>query len=229
MKKYIVTFIAIFLFFSVQNTYADEEDAAILYEIEGLNETMVEYQLAMKEFEEAMSGDIANQLDAIIGVTELGTFLNSTSEQDARAWSPSEWASVVSGGNASRYKQLLEDYQAAHPTLSATQASEGMSSENVTDYQQQVETNQAASSQATYAFNNTNAHLETINQLAEKINEEKDTKHIEDLNARMNAEIAYLQVEVIKGIAVLNQQIAQQQATEIHDKTEAAKFNQIPD
>ncbi len=104
-----------------------------------------------------------------------------------------------------------------------------MSSENATDYQQQVDTNQAASTHATYAFNETNKHLENIDALSKQINETSDTKHIQDLNARMNAEIAYLQVEIIKGIAVMNQQMAQQQATEIHERTEAAKFNQIPD
>lgn len=236
MKKYVIIFLSILLLFSVQNSYADEEDAAILLEIEALNEAMAEsqaamegYELIMKNLQTTMQVDIADQLTALTGTSDLGSFLNKTEEQNARKWSASEWAEIVSGGNGSRYQELLEDYQKAHPTLSTSEASDGMSAENATDYKQQVETNQAASSQATYAFNNTNSHLDTINQLSEKINEETDTKHIQDLTARMNAEIAYLQVEIIKGIAVMNQQMAQQQATEIHDKTEAAKFNKIPE
>lgn len=226
MKKYIVTISSFFLIFVVQNTFAsDATEEQILAE---LVTTYIE-DLALEEIQSGIQTAADGQLTALTGKSDFGTFLNGDEEQSARAWSPSEWAQVVSGGNESRYKELLEDYQKAHPTLSTTEAKEGMSSENATDYQQQVETNQAASSQATYAFNQSNKHLETIDKLSEEINSTEDTKRIQDLTARMNAEIAYLQVEVIKGISVMNEQMAQQQATEIHDRTEAAKFNKIPE
>lgn len=221
MKKFLVAVFSFFIFSFSQNIFADES-TVLLRQILVVDE-------AMKAYDAAMSGDITKQLNAMTGVTDLGSLLNGTAEQDERKWSPSEWAKVVSGGNESRYKELLEQYQAAHPTLSASEASAGMSSTNATDYQQQVETNQAASSQATYAFNQSNTHLDNIKKISDEINKSKDTKHIQDLNTRMNAEIAYLQVEIIKGIAVMNEQMAQQQATEIHDRTEAAKFNQIPE
>ena len=232
MKKYMTTIMSIFLLLSIQNAFAsDAVEADMLLElrqIDDLNVLMKEYQLAMEGYEAAMKVDIKSQLESITGVTDLGSLLNGETEQNDRKWSPSEWAQVVSGGNESRYQQLLEDYQTAHPTLSSSDASAGMSATYATDYQQQVETNQAASSQATYAFNESNTHLDNIKAISDEINKSEDTKHIQDLNARLNTEIAYLQVEVIKGIAVMNQQMAQQQATEIHDRTEAAKFNQIP-
>lgn len=226
MKKYIAIILSVFLVFTVQNSFAgDAEEAAMVK----LLADMDALEGAMKLYQNTMQGDITKQLAAMIGTTTLGDLLNDEAAKEAREWSPSEWANALSGGNNDRYKQLLEDYQKAHPTLNASNASLGMSSENATDYEQQVETNQAASTHATYAFNETNKHLENIDQLSKQINETTDTKHIQDLNARMNAEIAYLQVEIIKGIAVMNQQMAQQQATEIHDRTEAAKFNKIPD
>lgn len=228
MKKYIVSIISIFIILFFQNTYAETEEA-LLADIDRLNILMEGYQYTMEGYEQLMQGDITKQLAALTGTTTLGDFLNDKAAQEAREWSPAEWASALSGGNNDRYKQLLEDYQKAHPTLSASDANLGMSSTNATDYQQQVDTNQAASTHATYAFNETNKHIENIDELSKQINETTDTKHIQDLNARMNAEIAYLQVEVIKGIAIMNEQMAQQQATEIHDRTEAAKFNQIPE
>ncbi len=228
MKKYITIILSALLLFSVQSIYADE-NTLFLEEIDGYNKLMAEYQAAMEGYELTMQGDITKQLTAITGVTDLGSLLNGIAEQDERKWSPSEWAQVVSGGNESRYKELLEQYQAAHPTLSMSEAASGMSSTYATDYQQQVETNQAASSQATYAFNESNTHLDNIKSISDEINKSEDTKHIQDLNARLNTEIAYLQVEIIKGIAVMNQQMAQEQATDIHDRTEAAKFNQIPE
>ena len=226
MKKVIFLVLSIFVLFQVNPAFADDtaEAAMALYleDIDGLNILMQEYQLAMEGYEKLMQGDIAGELTAMTGTTNYGGLLNGDEEQDARKWSPSEWAKVVSGGNGTRYQELLEQYQAAHPTLSTSEASSGMSSTYATDYQQQVETNQAASSQASYAFNESNEHLDNIKTISD------DAKHIQDLNARLNTEIAYLQVEVIKGIAVMNEQMAQQQATEIHDRTEAAKFNQTP-
>lgn len=233
MKKYITIIFTAFIFFSANLSCAgDAEEAAmvdLLAEIEGFNDLMEGYQSYMKVYEETMNKNINDQLKSITGTTDLGSLLNKEEDQDARKWSPSEWANVVSGGNESRYKELLEQYQAAHPTLSSSEAGSGMSSTYVTDYQQQVETNQAASSQATYAFNESNEHLDNIKTISEEINKAEDTKYIQDLNARLNTEVAYLQVEIIKGIAVINEQLAQQQATEIHDKTEAAKFNKIPE
>lgn len=233
MKKYRALLFAIFFMILAQNSFAnDAEEASMavsLKDIDRLNILMEGYEAAMQDYNQLMQGDIRSQLTSITGVTNLGSLLNQESDQDARKWSPSEWAKVVSGGNESRYKELLEEYQAAHPTLSASEASAGMSSSYATDYQQQVETNQAASSQATYAFNESNVHLDNIKTISDEINKSQDTKHIQDLNARLNTEIAYLQVEVIKGIAVINEQLAQQQASVIVDKTAAAQFNKIPE
>lgn len=225
MKKFIFIGAIIFSFLfestAFANDAAEAEMVRLLMQIEGFDELMEGYQ-------NLMDGNIANQLTAMTGVTDLGTLLNGKTQQKDREWSPADWASALSGGNEQRYNELLDSYKEAHPTLTSSEATAGMSSTYAADYQQQVATNQAASTNATYAFNDTNKHLENIDKLSEQINQEKDTKHIQDLNARINAEIAYLQVEVIKGLAVVNQQLAQQQATEIQDRTAAAKFNTIP-
>ncbi len=215
----------IILFFGNIAAANDAEEAAmaaLLEDIDTLNILMEGYQLAMQ-------GDIASQLKSLTGTTQLGSLLNGDAEQEEREWSPEAWAQAVSGGNNDRYNELLKSYQDLHPTLNTSEAGSGMSSSYATDYQQQIETNQAASTQATYAFNDTNAHLENIKTLSDEIDKSEDAKHTENLNARLNTEIAYLQVEVIKGLAVVNEQLAQQQATGIHDRTEAAKFNQIPE
>ena len=233
MKKYITAILSVCMLFSVGHVFANDAAEAdmviLLTEIEELNSLMEGYQIAMKGYEEIMQGDINSQLKSITGTNTLGSLLNGESDQEAREWSPEEWAQAVAGGNNDRYNELLKSYQDLHPTLNTSEASSGISSSYATDYQQQVDTNQAANTQATYAFNDTNKHLENIKTLSDEIDKAEDTKHIEDLNARLNTEIAYLQVEVIKGLAVVNEQLAQQQATEIHDRTEAAKFNQIPE
>ncbi len=200
-------------------------------EQEILSELVMTYykDLDLEILQQAMQNISTDQLSALTGKSEYGTFQNGKEEQEGREWSPSEWASALSGGNNSRYNQLLDDYKKAHPSLSSDEANLGMSASYATDYQQQVATNQASATHATYSFNDTNNHLKIIDNLSEEINKTEDTKRIQDLNARINAEVAYLQVEIVKGLAVMNEQLAQQQATEINDRNAAANFNKIPD
>lgn len=186
----------------------------------------------MQTIQTELQGLSEKQLDAIIGTNNYGSLGNSNQDLTEREWSPESWDDALkglSGGNEERYQELVKSYQEAHPSLSSEEASQGLSAPYATDYQQRVKTNQAANVQASYAFDDTNEHLKNIKEISDEIDKTDNTKKIQDLNARLNTEIAYLQVEVIKGIAVMNQQMAQQQASQIVDQTAASKFNTIPE
>jgi type IV secretion system protein VirB5 len=186
----------------------------------------------IKDIEGTIQGLSEEQLNAIIGNYGYGDLLNGTDDLEKREWSADTWDDALqglSGGNSDRYQELLNDYQQNHPSLSQEEVSKGSSEVYATDYQQMVQTNQAANVQASYAFEEVNEHLETINELSQKIEEAENSKAIADLTARINTEIAYLQVEQIKAISVLNEQMAQGQASSIVNRSEASKFNQIPE
>ena len=186
----------------------------------------------IKDIEGTIQGLSEEQLSAIIGNYGYGDLLNGAGDLEKREWSADTWDDALkglSGGNSDRYQELLNDYQQNHPSLTQEEVSKGSSEVYAADYQQMVETNQAANVQASYAFEEVNEHLETINELSKKIEEAENSKSIADLTARINAEIAYLQVEQIKAISVLNEQMAQGQASSIVNRSEASKFNQIPE
>ncbi len=227
MNKLHYFMLVIFLSITFSSAYASDASdiITILEETEGVD-------FDMKSIQTALQGLSEKQLDAIIGMNNYGVLHNSNQDLTEREWSPDSWQDALqglSGGNEDRYKQLVETYQKDHPSLSTEEASQGLSAPYATDYQQRVETNQAANVQASYAFNDTNEHLKNIKEISDEIDKTDNTKKIQDLNARLNTEIAYLQVEVIKGVAVMNQQLAQQQASQIVDQTAASKFNTIPD
>lgn len=186
----------------------------------------------IKDIEGTVEGLSEDQLNAIIGNYGYGDLLNSNEDLQKREWSADTWDDALqglSGGNSDRYQELVSAYKEDHPSLSPEEVSQGSSDVYATDYQQIVDTNQAANVHASYAFEEVNKHLETINELSQKIEETENTKAIADLTARINAEIAYLQVEQIKAISVMNEQLAQGQASEIVNRSEASKFNQIPE
>jgi len=162
----------------------------------------------------------------------FGNLLNSDSDLKTREWSPDSWDDTLkglSGGNPARYQQLLTEYKQNHPTVSQSEYEKSTSKEQGKEYAQQIQVNRAASVNATYEFNDINNHLKTIHDLSGKIEKAKDEKAATDLNSRLIAEVAYIQTQELKMQVLLNQQLAQQAADDIAEKTQAAKFNRLPE
>ncbi len=160
-----------------------------------------------------------------------GNLINDAASLTEREWSPDNWQDALkglSGGNPARYQQLVQQYQQDHPTLSPDEFKKGASVAAAQQYQQQIQTNQAASVTASYAFNDIKQHLENIHQLSQNIEKAQDTKAAIDLNARLLTEIAYIQVQQLKMQSLVNQQLMQEGTDKIQAETQAAKFNQLP-
>jgi type IV secretion system protein VirB5 len=161
----------------------------------------------------------------------FGNLMGGASDLKNREWSPSDWKSALkgeAGGNPERYQQLLSLYKANHPSMSQDDIKKVVGEKKAASYQQQVETNQAASINATYSFNNIKKHLDDINQLQKKIEKTKNTKAAIDLNSRISAEQAYLATQQLKMQSLLNQQMAEQASSDIASETQAAVFNTLP-
>ncbi len=160
-----------------------------------------------------------------------GNLLNTVEDLAQREWSPPTWQDALqglSGGNPARYQQLLQSYTAAHPTLSQTAYVNGASPQKAEEYAEEIQTNDAASVNASFAFNDVQQQLNHIYALSSNIEKTNDTKAATDLNGRLLTEIAYVQVQQLKMQTVLNEQLAQQGARQIEASTEAAEFNTIP-
>lgn len=181
---------------------------------------------------EAIDALNANEFAELAKHFGYGDLLNSDEDLSARKWSPETWDNALqglSGGNDARYKELVDEYQQNHPYLSNDDMQKGASSAYTKNYEQQVETNRAAMAHASYSFEAVNEHLDNIKELSSQINKAENPKAIEEINARINAEVAYLQVEQIKSMAIMNEQLAQSQASSLVHEKAASEFNQIPD
>lgn len=171
---------------------------------------------------------IANDAEGNYG---YGNLINSHAALIEREWSPDNWQDALkglAGGNPERYQELIQQYQKDHPTLSPEEFKKGASLAQAQQYQQQIQTNQAASVTASYAFNDIKQHLENIHELSQYIEKSQNTKAAMDLNARLLTEIAYIQVQQLKMQSLVNQQLMQESADKIQAETQAAKFDQLP-
>lgn len=156
---------------------------------------------------------------------------NSDSAFRNRTWSPDTWDDAIkdlSGGNQSRYKQLLSQYDKEHPTLSENAYSKGASHALVRAYLQNVKTNKISSFEATHAFNSIKHHLQDIRSLTGKIDQTPNSKAAMDLNSRLVAEVAFISAQELKMQALMNQQLLQESINKNDGMRRESIFNRLP-
>ena len=210
-------------------------DAAMLLKaIEQLEQLKEQYDMLRQTYDNAKSqlADLDRLKDFNSGHYGFGDLTNSLADLKDRQWSAHTWDEAlqnIAGGNQSRYQELVKAYQKNHITLDDNAYSKGASAEKLAQYQQSKAVNQAASVQATYAFNEINTHLKAIHALSVNIEKTPNTKSAIDLNSRLIAELAYIQTEQLKLQTLLSQQAALEGANDIGMDSETAKFNTLPD
>jgi type IV secretion system protein VirB5 len=208
-----------------------------------------EYEMIMRTYNNATQQyatlkntytNAKNQLSSLKTLENLnsgqygwGSLKNAAGDLQDLQWSADTWSDTlknISGGNSSRYQQLLSAYKKSHPGLSDGEFKKGASEAQLLAYKEQRSVTENADTQATAAYNNINKHHKNIHELAKEIESEKNknTKSSIDLNSRMVAENAQIQTEMLKQLTILNKQAAQQSASELREREAAAKFNQIP-
>ena len=113
--------------------------------------------------------------------------------------------------------------------MSQNDYKKGASDDKAKVYQQQVDVNRAAQVQASYAFNDINQHLQNVHDLSAQIEQAKNSKAAIDLNSRLVAELAYIEIQELKLQTLINQQQAEQESESIAGETQNAKFNTLSD
>ncbi len=226
--------IFLFVFFPVCSfaTLPVVDAVAISHLVKEYRQLKAEYDLLQQTYQNAQRQ--LNQTEAIAHSLEghygYGSLFNDVKNLNNRQWSPDNWQDTLqgmSGGNPARYQQLVKQYRENNVTLSDGDYQKGAG--NVAVYRQQVQTNQAAFVNASYAFNTIKSHLDRIYQLSQKIEKANNEKSAIDLNTRMQTEMAYVQVQTLKQIALLNLQMARSHTDNIASETQNAQFNQLPE
>lgn len=203
---------------------------------------LVDQLITLNHEYKEMKKEYANAQDRLKEAKELssdseghygyGNLLDGGQYTRNREWSPDNWQDVLkglAGGNPARYQQLLSQYQNDNPSMSSSDYSMGAGHYNAIVYQNQIQDNQAATVTATYAFNNIAEHIQHIRAISKQIESAPNAKSAEDLNTRMQGEEAYVSVEMLKQLALMNEQKADENSNQIRYETQSAKFNRLPD
>lgn len=199
-----------------------------------LHEMEKQYRLLTNTYKNAEKQlNAANDLKKLnSGHYKFGNLKNSVGDLKERQWSADHWDDALknlSGGNKSRYEQLVKAYEKNHRSLPNATFIKGASSERLEHFKQNRAVNEAVSVQTTYAFDDINTHLTRIHELSQKIEETDNTKSALDLNSRLIAEMAYIQVQTLKLQTLISQQSAQSSATALDETVDDVTFNHLPD
>ena len=209
------------------------EDAALLANaIRQLNQLRDQYNLMRDTYATSQS-----QLDSLKSLKDYnsgsygyGAFENGLDALNSWQNPADNWKDAlenISGGNQERYAELVKSYEASHPMVNDIEYSKGSTPNHLKQYQYSKKVNKAVSVETTKTFNEINMRLKNINKLALKIDETPNTKSAMDLNSRLTAELAYINVMNLKLQTLLTQQLAQNSANELAEEGEMVQFNTL--
>ncbi len=197
--------------------------------LEKLNDQITTLTQSLKEMQ-GLHKDLNANLTGHFTINNLpiGDMYNSD-VVNAWQWSGDDWASVlqnIAGGNNQRYRDLIDLYKKQYPIISSEELTEKY---HVEPYQSQiytnaVNTNATVMSQAAYQYNDINNRMQEIKELSGHINNATTEKEAMDLNSRLIAQLAYIQLAALRLQTLTNQQLAEQRAAVLASEKHHIEF-----
>lgn len=161
---------------------------------------------------------VHNDLTGLLKINNIsiGDLYNNDLKQSWQ-WTADDWKTTLqgmSGGNNQRYQDLLRAYKSQYPAISKQdlQAKYHVLPNQAGVYANAVDTNAAVMSEAAYQYNDINKHMKEIQELSADINLAKTDKEATDLNSKLLAQLAYVQLAALRMQTLTNQQMGEQRA-----------------
>ena len=161
------------------------------------------------------------------GFGELSNSLDTLQSWQSPASTWQDALHNISGGNFARYKELVDAYEKNHPVLDESTYARNTSTENAARFKEDKAVNKAVQVQTTDSYNEINRHMAELHKLSQKIEKTPNTKGAIDLNSRLLAELAFIQLASLRLQTLMSQQMAQDSLSELQDRAEMARFNQL--
>ena len=206
----------------------------ILNSLKQLSQLRDQYRLLSDTYQSAQ-----NQLDSMNRLKDMhsghygfGDLSNGLDELQSWQSPVSTWDDALknlSGGNQSRYKELVDAYEKNHPNISDESVSRYMTPNDISRFKEDKAVNRAVHVQTTEAYNVINKHIESLHNLSKQIEKTPNTKSAVDLNSRLLAEIGFIQLMSLRLQTLVGQQLSQDSLAELNDRAEMARFNRLQD
>lgn len=210
-----------------------EDAQMIALSLKQLNELQEQYRILRDTYQSAQAQvENLNQLKSMnsghYGFGDLNNGLDSLQSWQSPVSTWQDALHNLSGGNSSRYKELVAAYEKNHPDLDEASFKANTSPTQATRFKEDKAVNRAVLVQTTESYNEINKHMEALHKLSKQIEHSSNTKGAIDLNSRLLTEIGFIQLMSLRLQALMSQQAAQDSLADLQDRAEIARFNKLP-
>ncbi|HHG8504983.1 TPA: type IV secretion system protein [Legionella pneumophila] len=210
-----------------------EDAQMIALSLKQLNELQEQYRILRDTYQSAQAQvENLNQLKSMnsghYGFGDLNNGLDSLQSWQSPVSTWQDALQNLSGGNSSRYKELVAAYEKNHPGLDENSFKANTSPAQAARFKEDKAVNRAVLVQTTESYNEINKHMEALHKLSKQIEHSSNTKGAIDLNSRLLTEIGFIQLMSLRLQALMSQQAAQDSLADLQDRAEIARFNKLP-
>ncbi|MCL9682910.1 type IV secretion system protein [Legionella maioricensis] len=210
-----------------------EDAQMIALSLKQLNELQEQYRILRDTYESTQAQvENLNQLKSMnsghYGFGDLNNGLDSLQSWQSPVSTWQDALQNLSGGNSSRYKELVAAYEKNHPALDETSFKTNTSPAQAARFKEDKAVNRAVLVQTTESYNEINKHMEALHKLSKQIEHSSNTKGAIDLNSRLLTEIGFIQLMSLRLQTLMSQQVAQDSLADLQDRAEIARFNRLP-
>lgn len=210
------------------NVFADFEPTAIvnvLLKMYG----MQEMHLPKLDNLDDMLTQIQTMNKNLSGNFGYGNFLNSQTDLNRRLWSNDSWSDVLKmagSGNAEQFALAQKAYAKLYPVVESNHIGSTLKEGNLTRtyYQQQSSISRAALAASSYQYDDINHHIQVVHDILTKLESEQSEKAALDLNARLVAELSFIQLDMLKQQILQTQLMATQTQRDVNGMSDASSF-----
>lgn len=170
--------------------------------------------------------DIEKDLQGNFG---YGHLFNDDNALKNRQWSNDSWLDVLNETKtSSAFSEAQAQYKKLYPVIEsseigATRINGGL---NRTYYQQSSSISRAALAASSYSYDQINGHIKTLHDILAKLEDNPSEKSAIDINARLVAEVGFIELELLKQQTIQNQLNATQTQGVVNGMSDATQFMQ---
>ena len=162
------------------------------------------------------------------GNFKYGAFQNSDTENALRKITPNSWSDALSqsshGNDA--YNAAYNNYKKIYAINASDKIAPSLGQKNLirNHYERSTEVNRAALAASEASFDQINKHIETLSTMLKELDTHPEEKAASELNARLVAEIGFIQLETLRQQTIQNQLMAMQSQGFVNGRSDQADF-----
>jgi hypothetical protein len=238
MKRIGKYLLVAFLSFNSVNAMADPGEDALLQEILDLQTAQLPNLANLanlpQQLQELIQQNLklANIQSYLYGDTGLQNYLNGTTDMNQRLWANDSWQDVLNaagGGNSQAFAQMQQSYAQKYPVVNKEQIGKTLTDNDLIRayYEQNQQISRAALASSAYSYNTINQHMKNVQDILSQIKNTPTEKASMDMNARLLAEVSYIQLETLRQQNFQTQIMATQSQGEVNGLSDQSKFEQL--